>query len=64
MSRSEVFKASLQNLLGNAFAVTKADERYKAKKKGVAHTFFKDKLIVMLEKLKDYVMEAQQRWLE
>ena len=49
--------------MGKAFIFSKTDDMWKAKRKGIAHTFFKDKLIVMLDKLKEYAQEQQQKWL-
>lgn len=64
VDKRKVFPASMKNFLGNGFVFAKADESWKSKRKGIAHTFYKDKLIVMLEKLKEYTIEAQNYWIE
>ena len=64
INKPETFFGVMSNFLGKAFIFSKTDDVWKAKRKGIAHTFFKDKLIVMLDKLKDYSMEQQKKWLE
>ena len=53
------YSASVQNFFGQGFLFAPSDDKWKQKRKGIAHAFFKDKLIVMLEKLKDYALETQ-----
>ena len=45
---------SMKNFLGESFLFSQGDEKWQKKRKGLAHAFFKDKLIVMLEKFKEY----------
>ena len=57
------FYHAMSNFLGESFVLAPTDEKWKAKRKGIAHTFFKSRLVIMLATLKEYTMEAQQRWL-
>ena len=63
IDKSGKFEFGFKNLFGNSFIFGKSDSHWKAKRKGLAHAFYKDKLISMLDILKDYVFEAQNRWL-
>ena len=52
-----ILEACMQNFLGNnGFVFAKSNESWKYKRKGIVQTFYKDKLIVMLEKLKEYTL--------
>lgn len=53
------FSTAVNNYFGDGLLFTQSNDKWKQKRKGIAHVFFKDKLIVMLEKLKDYALEAQ-----
>ena len=50
-------------MIGNAFIFSKADDLWKLKRKSIAHAFYKDRLVHMLDILKDQVLVAQNRWL-
>jgi hypothetical protein len=50
MGDSEVI---FQDLLGKSFLFSQGDDLWKAKRKACSHAFYKDKLVVMLEVLKD-----------
>ena len=64
IDKPDGFYYALSNLFGKAFVFAPTDENWRRKRKGIAHCFFKDKLTVMLEFLKAYAMQAQQRWLD
>jgi len=44
-----------KDLLGNSFLFGKGDKIWKAKRKAVAHAFYKDQLKVMMEVLKSKI---------
>ena len=52
-----------QRLFGNSFLFSKADEAWKAKRKATAHAFYKDKLVCMLDALKDKVADKCEEWM-
>ena len=56
------FEGIFSKLLGNSFLFSKADEVWKAKRKACAHAFYKERLVHMLEVLKDKIEEDCQRW--
>ena len=64
INRPEIVKGCTYNWSGNLMILVKTDDSWRAKRKAIAHTFFKNQLIAMLDKLKHYTMEAQKRWLE
>ena len=47
----------MKNLFGNSMLFAKGDDRWKAKRKGLGHAFYKDKLIVLLDTLKDHLLK-------
>lgn len=55
-------KGIFQNLFGNSFLFSKSDEAWKSKRKSVAHAFYKDRLVHMLDILKTKVSEIQAEW--
>ena len=48
---------ALSNFFGRTFLFAKADDDWKAKRKGLGHAFYKDKLVVLLDTLKDYMLK-------
>ena len=55
---------SVANVFGHSFLVLPTNDEWKVKRKSLAHSFFKDRLIIMLDNLKKYNMEAHQKWLD
>ena len=47
------FEGIFSKALGSSFLFSKADEVWKAKRKACAHAFYKERLAVMVEILKD-----------
>lgn len=61
--KNGTFEAITANLLGHSFLFSKADEKWKAKRKACAHAFYKDKLVRMLETLKDKIEFYCDEWM-
>jgi len=49
------YGAVLMNFFGNSFLFSKGDDKWKAKRKGLGHAFYKDKLLQLVDTLKDYI---------
>ena len=64
IDRPDTILGLFYNMLGRSFLVMPTDDEWRAKRKGLAHAFFKDRLIVMMEKLKEYSNESHQKWLK
>ena len=64
MDKTGLFGGALKNFFGNSFLFSKADDVWKAKRKGLGHAFYKDKLIVQLDTLKDYILKECDQWKE
>ncbi len=58
IDKTEIFSAILKNLLGHAFTFAKNDDLWKAKRRAMAHAFYKDKTVHMLDALRSYIMAA------
>jgi len=58
IDKTGLHEALFKNLFGNSFLFSKTDEHWKRKRKGLRHAFFKDKLIVLLDKLNKYMKSA------
>lgn len=52
------FEGVFKNLFGHSFLFSKSDETWKTKRKATAHAFYKDRLLLMLENLKDKLIKA------
>ena len=53
----------LRSLLGNSLLFSKSDAIWKAKRKAIAHAFYKDRLAKMLDVLKTETMVSIKSWL-
>ena len=61
MSRTQLL---FGDLMGNTFLFSPGDAIWKAKRKAVAHAFFKDKIVHMTEILKGKITEQSEKWLD
>ena len=57
--KSGLFERVFSHLLGNSFLFSKGDEVWKSKRKAVAHAFYKNRLIDMLNVFKVQIHETQ-----
>lgn len=55
-------EAIFKKLLGSSFLFSRADEEWKKKRKACAHAFYKERLVHMLEILKDKIGADCERW--
>ena len=53
------FEAVFKNLFGNSFVFSKGDDIWKEKRRASSHAFYKERLVHMLEALKDKVIDTQ-----
>ena len=53
-----------QKFFGNSIFFSQADQMWRNKRKGLAHVFYKDRLSILLDNLKDYVLKRQAGWLK
>ena len=60
--KTGLYCGAVQNFFGNSFLFSKADDVWKAKRKGLGHAFYKDKLLVLLETLKDLMLSECDKW--
>jgi cytochrome P450 len=60
--KTGMFEGIFSKLLGFSFLFSRADEVWKAKRKACAHAFYKERLIHILEILKDHIEEDCQKW--
>lgn len=56
-------KAVFSKIMGNSFLFSSADEDWKVKRKACAHAFYKERLVHMLEVLKDKTAAKCENWL-
>jgi len=62
--KSGLFDVMFQKFFGNSIFFSQADQLWRNKRKGLAHVFYKDRLQILLDNLKDYVLKKQAVWLE
>ena len=53
------FEAIFKNFFGSSFVFSKGDNDWKEKRKASSHAFYKDRLVHMIEALKEKVFEQQ-----
>ena len=53
-----------EDIIGQSFLFGHNDEAWKEKRKACAHAFYKERLVFMLETLKDKSMETFGKWLD
>ena len=56
------FEALFSRYMGRSFIFSRIDEEYKAKRKACAHAFYKEKLVKMLETIKDKIGLYCEKW--
>ena len=59
MDKTGKFEAVFKNLFGNSFVFSKGDNIWKEKRRASSHAFYKERLVHMLEALKDKVIDTQ-----
>lgn len=52
-----------EDIIGQSFLFAHNDEAWKTKRKACSHAFYKERLVFMLETLKDKIMDVQEKWL-
>lgn len=62
--KTGTFEGIFSKLLHKSFLFSEGDAIWKAKRKACAHAFYKDRLVHMLELLKDKIEEDCDRWTE
>lgn len=63
LDKTGIFERTLKNLIGNSFLFSQSDEVWKTKRKAMAHAFYKNRLVVMLDVFKKQIDEAQKLWI-
>ena len=53
VDKTGIYEMIFKNFFGRFFLYTKSDERWKNQRKGLLSAFYKDKLVLMVEQLKD-----------
>ena len=62
IDKTGAFEGVFKNLFGRSIVFSKSDELWKTKRKALAHAFYKDRLVHMLDILKECVLETQANW--
>ena len=63
IDKTGVFEGFFKNLLGKSFIFSKSDAIWKSKRQACSHAFYKERMVHMLETLKENVFETQREWL-
>ena len=59
VDKTELFERVVKSLFGNSFLFSLSDEVWKTKRKAMAHAFYKNRLVAMLQVFKDQINETQ-----
>ena len=60
--KTGAFEAAFSPIMKHSFLFSRADEGWKAKRKACAHAFYKNRMVQMLETLKDKISERCEEW--
>ena len=59
LDKSGKFEAIFKNFFGNSFVFSKGDNVWREKRKASSHAFYKDRLVHMIESLKEKIFDQQ-----
>ena len=62
VDKTDLLGIMFKNFYGDSFLFSKTDENWKAKRKATAHAFYRERMVNMLEVLKDKIGEACESW--
>ena len=61
--KTGIYEGIFSKLMGESFLFSKATDSWKAKRKAISHAFYKDRLVHMVEVLKDKLQDSCTKWL-
>ena len=64
IDKTGTYKGVFQHFMGESFVFSKTDAHWKAKRKGLGHAFYKEKLVDLLAILKKHMHKLCQEWKE
>lgn len=62
VDKTDMLRIMFKNFYGDSFLFSKTDEHWKAKRKATAHAFYRERMVNMLEVLKQKIREACDKW--
>ena len=62
VDKTDMLRIMFKNFYGESFLFSKTDENWKAKRKATAHAFYRERMVNMLEVLKEKIGEACDNW--
>jgi len=62
--KTGVIEGIMSKLMGESFLFSKATDSWKAKRKACSHAFYKERLVHMVEVLKDKLQDSCTNWLQ
>ena len=62
VDKTDMLRIMFKNFYGESFLFSKTDENWKAKRKATAHAFYRERMVNMLEVLKEKIGEACDHW--
>ena len=64
IDKTDAFEGFFKNLFGNSFLFSKTNEIWKKKRQASSHAFYKERLVHMMDVLKDTVLDEQRKWIK
>ena len=58
IDKTGIFEGVFKNFFGSSFVFSKSDDLWKTKRKATAHAFYKDRLVHMLDALRDLILKT------
>ena len=63
IDKTGAWEGFFKNLFGKSFLFSKSDDLWKKKRQATSHAFYKERLVHMLDVLKETLLETQGKWL-
>ena len=64
VDKTDLLGIMFKNFYGDSFLFSKTDDNWKAKRKATAHAFYRERMVNMLEVLKEKIGVACESWRE
>ena len=59
LDKTGMIERVLKNLFGKSFLFSVSDDAWRSKRKALAHAFYKNRLVIMLDAFKSQINDAQ-----
>ena len=62
VDKTDMLRIMFKNFYGDSFLFSKTDDNWRAKRKATSHAFYRERMVNMLEVLKEKIGQACEKW--